>query len=437
MGDYEHVVEATKLIEQNRKNGVLSPEDTRAIVVLLANRSEPESRATAVRMLEELQQRQPLSASEQSILGQFYDRAGNWSRARDLMTSAVARNSEDLNILLPFSQMLIRHEEYDDASRWIDRMEDLAANSPGAVSPSAKQSITILRSRILAKKGQTDEAVKLLEGFLPRPLAPNQLGLLENVAKLLEELGLYDAAEKQLEQYVAQEPSGQLAMASFVARRGDIDKAFKLLAESRKSNLASAILTTALGALRRQPAAASPERLKLLETWANEGMQNEANPQRIRLLLAELYDLEGRSSDAIKIYREALADEKTSAVDRAIVSNNLAFLLAVTKENANEALTLTNDAIKVVGPTADLLDTRALAYMAQGKVDLALTDLRVAATDAPSGSKYFHLAQAEKQAKNLDAVRDALAKAQEAGLQVGQFSPVERKLYTQLTDELK
>ncbi len=436
-GDYTHVVEATKLIEQNAKNGVLSPEDTRAIVALLASRGEPESRNLAVRMLEDLQKRQPLAPGEQAMLGRLYERAGKWLEARELMSTALTRNSDDLNILLPFAQLLIRHDEFDDAARWVDHMEELVAKAKVSVNPSVKQSIEILRARLLVKKGENEKAVELLEGFLPRPLPQNQLALLENVSRVLEELGLNDAAQKLLEQYVAQEPSGKLALAAFIARRGDVDKAFKMLEECRKSSPASAILTTALMALRQQPAAASIERLKMLEGWAEEGMQNEANPQRIRLVLAELYDLEGRSSDAVKIYREALADTKTTSYDRAVVSNNLAFLLAVTKENAGEALSLTNDAIRIVGPTADLLDTRALAYMAQGKLDQALADLRLAAADNPSGSKYFHLAQAEKQAQNIDAARDALAKAQQAGLQVGQFSPAERKLYTQLTAELK
>ena len=436
-GDYQHVVEATKLIEQNRKQGVLSPEDTRAVVVMLGTRNEPESRALAVQMLEDLQKRQSLSPAEQSLLGQLYERSGKWLEARELMTTALVRSSDDLNILLPFTQMLIRHDEFDDATRWVDHMEELVAKAKGPVNPSVKQSVDVLRARLMVKNGQSEQAVELLEGFLPRPLPQSQLAMLERVSRLLEELGLNDAAEKLLEQYVAQDPSAKLAMAAFVARRGDLDRAFKLLEESRKSSPASAILTTALMALRQQPGAASNERLKMLESWAEEGMQNEANPQRIRMVQAELFDLEGRSSDAIRIYREALADPKTSTFDRAVVANNLAFLLAVTKEDAGEALTLTNEAIQVVGPTADLLDTRALAYMAQGKLEQALADLRLAAADNPSSSKYFHLAQAEKQAQNLDAARDALAKAEQAGLQVGQFSPAERKLYTQLTAELK
>ena len=55
--------------------------------------------------------------------------------------------------------------------------------------------------------------------------------------------------------------------------------------------------------------------------------------------------------------------------------------------------------MRVLGPNSDLLDTRALGYLASGDVKKALEDFRAAVMDAPSSplsaSKYFHLAQAE------------------------------------------
>ena len=57
--------------------------------------------------------------------------------------------------------------------------------------------------------------------------------------------------------------------------------------------------------------------------------------------------------------------------------------------------------------------------------------------DAPTTSKYFHLALAEKLSNNLDAARAAIAKAQELGQKSGPLTPMERTRYQTLIEELK
>ena len=339
--------------------------------------------------------------------------------------------------MLPYVQMLIRHDDFSEAGRQFSQLEELVANAKQAASPALKQTVTALKARLLVQSGQQEQAVKLLEGMLPRPLPPSQLHLLLDVARLLEELNLNDAAEKLLSEYISQEPRGVVDMAAFAGRRGDVTKAFSLLDQGRKARPINDILTVGLDTLRRNPEQASKERFASLHAWAEAALENEANPLPIKLFQAEIYDLEGRQADAVKIYREALTAKESNPMQRAIVENNLAFILATTKADGAEALKLADEAMHIVGPTADLLDTRALAYLAQGKTDQALDDLQLATADSPSGSKFFHLAQAEKQANHLDAAREALAKAQKAGVALGQFSPTERRLYSQLVDELK
>ena len=57
--------------------------------------------------------------------------------------------------------------------------------------------------------------------------------------------------------------------------------------------------------------------------------------------------------------------------------------------------------------------------------------------DSPTVSKYLHLAQAEKQADNLDGARNALAQAEELEDNRSRLTPLEQKTYQQLVDELK
>jgi tetratricopeptide (TPR) repeat protein len=229
-------------------------------------------------------------------------------------------------------------------------------------------------------------------------------------------------------------------MAAFIGRRGDVDKAFALLDQARKSAPVTAILPIGLECLRLNPDKASKEKFQLLESWAKTATQEESNPQQVKMLLAELYDLAGRSQEAIQIYREMLSEPRIDPTQKALVKNNLAFLLAMVKgspDSATEAVKLISEAMRVLGPTADLLDTRAVALLSQGKTQQAISDLTLAVTDSPSSSKYFHLAQAQKRANNIDAARESLAKAQQSGVDAGQLGTAEKELYKQLVDELK
>jgi Tfp pilus assembly protein PilF len=84
-----------------------------------------------------------------------------------------------------------------------------------------------------------------------------------------------------------------------------------------------------------------------------------------------------------------------------------------------------------------LLDTRALAFLAQGKAEQAVADLKTAVADDPSVTKYFHLALAEKHAGHLEEARAAMAKAEELGAKSSMFTSLEKKNYEQLASELK
>jgi tetratricopeptide (TPR) repeat protein len=439
-GDYEHVMEAVKLIDQNRQSdGRLPPDDAVAIVQLLSNRREPESREKAIQLLLELQKVRALLPREQALLAQLYTASGRWMQARDLMLAAISRRSDDPEILINLANMLINHDEYDDASRWVDRVEELI-KPPAQASDTVKQAARRLRARLLVHDGKKEQAVQVLESLVPSPLPQNQLFRLEVVSKMMESLGLNEGAERLLNDYMSQEPRGTIAMASYVGRRGDIDRAFALLEDARKNQPMIEILPCALEALRGHRDKATKERFKMLEEWVEAGLKGEANPQQIKLLLAELYDLQGRYPEVISTYRDLLTDEEANAYQKALVKNNLAFVLAITKESPQalaEALKITDEAIRVLGPTSDLLDTRGLVYMNMAKSKEALADLRTAIAADASSTKYFHLAMAEKQAGNVEAARTALAKAVEMGIDANQFTPLEKANFEKLTTELK
>ena len=92
--------------------------------------------------------------------------------------------------------------------------------------------------------------------------------------------------------------------------------------------------------------------------------------------------------------------------------NNLAFLLAVQRKNG-EASQFIEQAIAVIGPTSDLLDTKALVLLSEDQVEKAISTSKQALEDKPSGTKYFHLAQAHLKANDLGSAAEAMRKATE------------------------
>lgn len=439
--DYAGTLEAIKLIEQNAQNGELSRPDTLAILSLLSTQfEEPLSRQKAIKLYEKLRAQQTLDDQQAIALAQLYNRENDWQAARTLMSEVTTKFENSPEVAVIFAGMLFEHDEFDVARQYVDRAESLLQNTLAPPTAAAARGARILRARLLARDGKQAEAAKLLEGWLPRPLPQNQLPLLLDVADQMEQLELYQDAERLLREYLGQSPdSGKLALAAYLGRRGDIEQSFTLLSEAGPEVPVLEVISVGKANLRNYPEKVTDAQKEQIQSWCQKALQDSADSDQTRLVVAEAYDLLGRYDEVERIYREMLASPKLSRYIRAVVQNNLAFVLAGAKPTparGAEALKLIEDAIQVLGPTSDVIDTRALAYMAQGKYDQAAADVRLAAGDRPTTSKYYHLAQVEKQLGNVDAAREAIAKAQELHGEHNPFTPFERKGYEQLKSEM-
>jgi tetratricopeptide (TPR) repeat protein len=438
-GDYARVREAVDLIKQNAKGGKPAQSDLLGIIELLANRQEHDSRLESIAAFETLRAGGALSPRQLATLSTLYDREGRWKDSKEQMLAAINAGNDDPAILLKFAEMLINHDEAEEATRYVERSEELIAKSPTPIPDDLKESAVVLKARLLAKEGKSAEAAQLMEGTLMRPLPQNQLTKLGRVAQLMEAMELYKDTERLLSEYMSQDVRGAIALAAFKGRRGQVPEAFTLLQEARRSQTAIDVLSVSMEILRYYPQEVTPERCQLIEGWAKESLEAEADKDRIKLLLGELYEIQGRYDDVVKIYRAILADPKAGLGAKAVAQNNLAFLLAAvdpTPEKASEALQLIDQSIRVLGPRPDLLDTRAMAYLAMGKVEQAATDVRIAAADVPNCAKYYHLAKIEKQLGNQDAAREAMKKAVELRGDHNPFTPAERKDFEKLQQEL-
>jgi tetratricopeptide (TPR) repeat protein len=121
--------------------------------------------------------------------------------------------------------------------------------------------------------------------------------------------------------------------------------------------------------------------------------------------------------------------------------NNLAWLLALKGgTHADEAVERINRAFEVTGPDPNLLDTRAVAYLALNRpafADLAVEDLRKLIADSPSPTAYFHLAQAQLMAGRKKEAIEAWRKANaDTPLTPEILHPLERTSFDRLVREL-
>jgi tetratricopeptide (TPR) repeat protein len=183
-----------------------------------------------------------------------------------------------------------------------------------------------------------------------------------------------------------------------------------------------------------KPTAAQIERV---EGWLVEARGKDPKSSLLLLLQAELQDRRGRHAEAVALYRGVLEREPRNV----LALNNLAFQLALRRDDpatASRALALIQEAVDEAGPQADLLDTRAVIYLTQGKADLAIKDLRQALTEAPSATLYFHLAQAHLLLnRDRQAARAAYRKACDLGLREDDAHPLERPHVRQLIAQMK
>ena len=151
--------------------------------------------------------------------------------------------------------------------------------------------------------------------------------------------------------------------------------------------------------------------------------------------MANIRVLQGKSDEAIKLYRQILVQQPRNVE----VLNNLATMLAEQPEpeKRKEALNYVEQAIKLAGPQPSLLDTKGMALFYDGKPDLACGVLQQAVeTPSPDPRYYFHLAVACSGLGQLDKGRAALQQARAADLEHQLLTKMDLQLLADLEKKL-
>ena len=251
-------------------------------------------------------------------------------------------------------------------------------------------------------------------------------------AKLLASFRQFAAAERVYRRgmKLSSQPDDIFPLIAYVVNQRRIDDALDLCEQAWKDATPAAAANTSVAVIRA--GTATPAQITRVDDWLQAAIQEHADDAQLLVHLADLRDYEGRYDDAEQIYRRTLSLDGT----RLLALNNLAWLSGVRGRNAKEGLQFINTAIARAGALSELLDTRAIVYLALGDSESAVRDLLRAVEASPSPVKYYHLATAQFQAGQTAAARGSYRAALDAGFTASQLHPLERKLYEQIAIKL-
>jgi Tfp pilus assembly protein PilF len=386
--------EAGRVVEaKNSADGDGEEQRARSRVLAAHNGSAP--RKKAIGLLEDLGRRQLQTPDDQFLLVQLHERDGAWGRACDVLRALLAEQGPQPLYLAFYAQDLLRQENFAEAETVLHTLEELETNrkaEPGALGTVE------LKVQLYRAQGQHDQAVALLKEHVARKGArPEEvvvlIGYLGRVNRLDEALGLCERAWQTC-------PPEAAGAASVSVLKGN------------------------------KP---TEDQYARVESWLRTALQKQPRSTLLLMHLADLQGQRGKYQEEEAVYDEILKVDPTNIV----ALNNRAWLLALRSGNGSDARRLIEGALEILGPRPELLDTRAVVCMAQNQTQQAISDLERAVTlDAPTATRYFHLARAYYMARKNDAAAEAFRKAKALGLERAKLHPVEQAACGKLFDEL-
>jgi tetratricopeptide (TPR) repeat protein len=419
-GDYQQKRQALAMLnvlDQNPDGAALqemSAEDIRTRAVLLASNWERRRRQEAIRLLEALGVREPLTAADRFVLGQAYESIGKWNEASRHMSAAVSGSQDNLTYLATYVNALLRHKEWANAAQWLEKLE--------SKQPTALATVQ-LKLRLLHDQGKDDEAATVIQGYTRTKDAD-----LRRAALLYEMIGRNEEANDLFRQLSKDDkrPVAVLDWAAFLGRQGRTAEALEMCEHAPAACRTMDVANTYIQALyaSKEPAAHCDRG----ERWLTQTATKEAGRVDLTPHLAALRNIQGKYTESAALYRDLLVKDPHNT----LAMNNLAFLLAVQEDKAADALALLQRAWEDKGPSVALSDTRALVYLRLGEVPSAIQELEELIGNSPRPVAYFHLAQAQEAAGDRVAARVAFLKTHELKLKPSDLHPLEQPAYRQM-----
>ncbi|MCH7750544.1 MAG: tetratricopeptide repeat protein [Planctomycetes bacterium] len=424
-GSYQDSLRAQRLLKQGSVDGTVPRMFQTLYGEILSSRTDPASLLNAIDTLSVLNQQGLLEKEQVLLLAKLYAKTNNWKKGNALMLDALSRYGADPEALSTYIVLLIGQGEYTSASQRLKRLAEIASNN---------NQVFQLRTLLAYEQGNQAEVNTMLRSLLPPNLSPtspldeNQLNAIRAIAAYAMQYGEYEFAEQLFRLYSSRKSEGAFDLLTVMALHGDVDKALPIMEKLVKEK---PVETAQLAVqLIRQRRAEFGDRYDDAISQLVLSVWKDAPDVADRLMFrAEMYEVTEKFEEAISAYEQIIDRDDLPPTTRAIATNNLAYLLALRNQRLDEAQELVDRAIIILGPLADVLDTRAVIRMARKEYDLAVEDMTLSLSIDPTAVKYYHMAKAQALAGNEEEALEAWEKAEKMDIEMQSLPLIEQPSY--------
>jgi len=434
------VDDALKLLEAIIKR---DSKDNDAIAMrasLLLRNGKPEQIQSAVNDLQGVVRSSPRNFVARYDLGRAHMAKGEVEQARLAFEEAIKQRGDYLPPRLALAQLYLRGGEHAKA---VQTADEILAMDQGNLSARLVRAAALTGMRDFGRARQAvSETIKLYPNALEAQLQLAVVDMGERNFKAAEGAfrKLYEKNPKDLrslfglvECYMAQNQPAQaldliqkeasknpgrddlaLALGNIAARTGKNDVAihqFEALVAKRPND---ALLHTRLGEIYRRAG-----RLDLSAGHFRKAIQIAPDQPSAKLLLAMQLDEQGQRQEARQLYEQLLKMQPNNVV----VLNNLAYIMAESGTELDQALTLAQRAKQAQPEEINVADTLGWIYIKKNLSDSAINIYKDLIRRQPQRSTFhYHMGMAlfqkgdRTQAKQalLTALRNKPAKEEEA-----------------------
>ncbi|MEZ6121332.1 MAG: hypothetical protein R3C28_32920 [Pirellulaceae bacterium] len=414
-----------------------------------AERPDATSRKMAADKLDEIALSRDLSTNEMMMRANLANQSGDWQQTRQMYIDLISRNAKSEQIKASYCAQLIQRDNLSEAKRWLAQLTDGSSEK------------VQLQALIFAKENKAADAQKLLVSFAQH-VRKETPAALATVALAAEAAAKNDAAatngkmsplwglaeqlwqafdkdnaesESELALFYARVPQGKRLTQALKLSRSELQNALK---ENDEAACMDYITVGIIGLHNSREALGSNSKpFDEVEKWINACRAREiASEYNLDRKLSELLEAKQDKARLESLYKKLIQHPDASKLDQAIFRNNLAYMLAVSGRG-QDALQVVEGAIDQLGPRGDLLDTRAMAYIAAGEHAKAVEDLQSIDNRGEStASTLFHLAYAQSQAADADSAKETLNRSIEMGLDSDSLPQEERQMLDSLVKQL-
>ncbi|REJ97342.1 MAG: hypothetical protein DWQ35_01950 [Planctomycetota bacterium] len=464
-GDLADFHEAIEHVSWNRSKKPDSAQDYILHAQILSTRSEPRFKREALDLLVELAEKSPHKLTVDAVLlmaGLQYRDATisadeRWNRCMAAMEMMLDKErsersrSQEASRLAQHGMMLLDRRDFDQAKNYMRHLERLEPNEP--------RSIRLIATWHMAYDDEgRDDAISAISRLLPGgEITDETFDQVVMAARLFDEQGLDNHANETFRRLAAEHPRGRIELAKYLARSRSSDEALSIAESYAKAGNVEAAVRIGNLVIQNPGVDASRTEVRAMRKRVGQWYRAAGNSAvsksvAFRFLEGDFAIQTDDAPRAAEIFRQLLREDDLTKIEEAQAANNLAFVLAATEENLDEALDLVNRAVELIGPQIGILDTKGVVHLARGECSEAVASLEEAVSmdanrprfrgnlrsqeEAPAQT-YFHLALAYKCAGDRQKADAAYETAHERRFSSGKIKPLKPSLIEELEKWLR